>query len=277
MTIVVVNQLPPGSYSTLFPDKPAAVADLRAGAFLMAAQNALPGVTVSDDYLYGKLLAAEKEVSRLLKVYLVPTVIIPDDAPQAEVDALEAGQVNYAQEGAYDYDPDFFHGDRWGFIVTQSRPIISVASIQFAYPQPNTVVFTVPTDWIRLNKKYGQIQLVPASSAFTAPLSAFLLQAMGGGRTIPFMVRVRYTAGLKNAATEWPDVVDVIKRKAMLKIVMDAFVPQSGSISADGLSQSMSLDFTKYGEAIDDTLFGPKGQNSGLMTAIHGIRVGGMG
>ena len=58
----------------------------------------------------------------------------------------------------------------------------------------------------------------------------------------------------------------------MLKIVADAFLPQSGSISADGLSQSLSVDMSKYSEFIDEALNGPHGSNGGLMTKIHGIR-----
>jgi hypothetical protein len=60
----------------------------------------------------------------------------------------------------------------------------------------------------------------------------------------------------------------------VLKVIDDGFLPQSGSISADGLSQSLSVDMDKYHDAIGRTLNGGKGSNGGLMTAIHGIRVG---
>lgn len=263
--------------TTIFPDKPAAVADLRANQLMLAAANALPGVTVSDDTLYSKLLVAEADVARLLKVYLMPTKIVPDDASQAELDALEAGSMPWAQEAAYDYGPEMWQGERWGYIKTQSVPVIAVEGIRFVYPAPTQQFFAVPQDWVRVDRKFGHIRLVPATTAFTAPLNAFLMQAMGGGMTIPFMVQVRYTAGLTDVATKWPDLVDVIKRKAVLKLVMDSYLPQSGSVSADGLSQSMSMDLTKYGDAIDEALFGPKGRNGGLWAAIHGIGLGVLG
>ena len=57
-------------------------------------------------------------------------------------------------------------------------------------------------------------------------------------------------------------------------IITDAFLPQSGSISADGLSQSLSVDVAKYYESIDLAIDGPKGGHGGLMSAIHGIRLG---
>ena len=69
-----------------------------------------------------------------------------------------------------------------------------------------------------------------------------------------------------------PEILDVIKKKAVLNVLADSYIPQSGSISADGLSQSMSMDISKYSDAIDDIINGPKGTNGGLMTRIHGIR-----
>jgi hypothetical protein len=63
----------------------------------------------------------------------------------------------------------------------------------------------------------------------------------------------------------------------VLKVIEDGFLPSSGSISADGLSQSLSMDMEKYRDMISTTLFGPKGSNGGLLTAIHGIKLFTMG
>lgn len=260
---------------TLFPadQKTALVADIRANQLMLAAQNVLPGVTLSDDYIYAKLLAAEREVSRALRIYLVPTYLIPDDADQSEVDGLDAQSpaISWDQESAYDYSPELFQGNPYGYFVTKSIYINSVASIRFIYPGGSQPQFTVPNDWIKLDKRAGHIRLVPSSSAFLAPLNAWIMSVLAGGRDIPMMIQIRYTAGLKNCATEWPDIIDVIKRKAVYKILTEAYVPASGSISADGLSQSMSIDLQKYGDGINETLFGPKGANGGLWTALHGV------
>ncbi len=262
---------------TIFSNPVTAVAEMRADRLTLAAAAALPNVVLSDDYVYGKLLAAEKKVSRRLRVYLEPTVIVPDDAAQVELDALDAGASAWAQEAAYDYDTSFFAGDRWGYIVAKAKPIISVQSLTFVYPSALNSVFTIPAAWIRLDKKKGHVRLVPSSQAFAAPLSAFLMQALSGGRTIPFMIQLRYTAGLSDVNNEWPDLVDVIKKSAVVSMITDAFLPQSGSISADGLSQSLSVDVDKYHDSIDAMIDGPKGSNGGLMTAIHGIRLGVLG
>lgn len=262
---------------SIFKNRVAAIADMRSDRLTLAAASVMPSVQISDDYVWSKLLAAEADISRRLRVRLEPTKIVPDDAPQAEIDALEAAGDPWATEPAYDYETSFFQGDRWGYIVTQQKPIVSVESIQFNYPSPAHQVFEIPRDWIRLDKKAGHIRMVPASQAFSAPLSAFLMQAMGGGRMIPFMIQVRYTAGLSNVLANWPDLVDVIKKRAVVGMITDAFLPQSGSISADGLSQSLSVDVSKYYESIDLAIDGPKGSHGGLMSAIHGIRLGILG
>ena len=252
--------------TAVFPSRVQALDVFRRDNLMVAAQTYMAGVEFSDDYLFDKLRAAESYVQHAIRCYLAPTVIIPDDAPQSEVDALEAAGTRFAQEAAYDYDPEFFQGERWGYLVTKQRPLISVQSIKFAYPAPGSQVFEIPHEWIRLDRLYGHIRLVPASMAFSAPLSAYIMQALGGGRTVPFMIQVRYTAGIKDINSEYPELVTAIKRMAVLNVLKDSFTPQSGSISADGLSQSISADMDKYHDSIDKTL-------DVVRDAIHGIRM----
>ena len=103
---------------------------------------------LSDDELFAKLRAAEADASHQLRVFFAPTLVIPEGAPQSEIDALDAAGTRYVQEPAYDYDPEFFHGERWGFIVVNHRPLISVQSIRFAYPDPTQQVWEVRR-WVR--------------------------------------------------------------------------------------------------------------------------------
>ena len=114
--------------------------------------------------------------------------------------------------------------------------------------------------------------MIPTSAGILVGSAGFALSTLINRRSIPDMVQVAYTAGLQNIQTEYPEILDVIKKKAVLNVLADSYIPQSGSISADGLSQSMSMDISKYSDAIDDIINGPKGTNGGLMTRIHGIR-----
>lgn len=87
------------------------------------------------------------------------------------------------------------------------------------------------------------------------------------------MVHLEYVSGLVDAETKYPDLLDAVKKMAVTKIITDTFLPQSGSISADGLSESMSVDISKYNDLIDRIIDGPeKSGNGGLQAAIHGIR-----
>ena len=264
--------------SVLFPDQAAAVASLRADRLvLLASSLGFDAAAMTDSYLYGKLLTAEAKAQRELRVFFAPTVILPEEATQDEIDALELAGTRYAMEPAYDYDPGFFHGESWGFIQTRQKPLISVQSIKLRYPMPTMSVFDVPNDWVRLDRKYGHIRLVPGAMQFSAPLAVFVMPALGGGRFVPNMIQVRYTAGLRNAAADYPDLVDVVMKMASVGIIEDAMMPASGSISADGLSQSISTDVSKYQDVIDRLLKGPPGSNGGLRTAIHGITLGFIG
>jgi len=246
------------------------VDELRADRLMLASANFFAGVTLTDDFLWEKVRAAESEIAHTLRVPLVPTKFFPLPPTTDQIAAL--GSMPWAEDPAYDYTPDMFYGEKWGFIVTRQKPLISIDLMRFAYPSQNDGFVDIPPEWIRIDKKYGHVRLVPSSPAVFTTMNAFIMTALAGMREVPFMIQLTYTAGLENAARDFPELLDIIKKAAVLKAIEDGFLPQSGSISADGLSQSMSLDMSKYHDTIDRTLNGPPGSNGGLMAKIHGIR-----
>lgn len=251
---------------TLFSDQAAIVQELERDRLLVVARNYFPDVDLHEDYVYSKVLAAEKEIERRLRVYLEPTVILPEGGTQQEQADLDAADTKWAEEPGYDLERNFFHGDTWGFIQLRHKPVIAIESINFVYPQPLHGIFNVPDDWIRVDKKYAHVRMVPSSSAALAPLNMFVMQAISGGRMFPQMIHVRYTAGLKDATEDHPDIIDVIKKLAVIKIVDDMYLPQTGSDSIDGMSQSTSLDTQKFSEKVDEKV-------EVLRQSIHGIRM----
>lgn len=252
------------------------VDELRRDQLILMAQTFFPGLTMTDDFIWSSVQAAESDIARTLRVPLVPTQFFANPPTDVQIAAVPAG-MPYAIDAAYDYDSDFFTGEKWGFIVLRKKPLISVGLIRFVYPAPTIGFYDIPGDWLRIDRKYAHIRFVPASSPFVAPLNAFILQALGGGRSIPFAIEVNYIAGLTDVWSTYPELIDVIKKMAILKIIENGFLPQSGSISADGLSQSMSIDMKVYRDGINTILNGPPGANGGLMTAIHGIRTSALG
>ena len=225
-------------------------------------------------FLWSQYKAAEIDASRQLRVLLQPTQIFAGDPTDAEIAALTTVSddvipvtttVPHLVEAAYDYEPDMFLNDKWGFVVTRQRPIIAVQSFQIAFPALAAQPFNIAADWIRMDRKYGQIRIVPTGATMATPIAMHLMQIIGGGRSVPHMVKIRYTAGLTDAVNNYPDLLDVIKKMALLRIIDGMFFPQSGSISADGLSQSTSVDTQKLHDGIDDKL-------DSLRDAIHGVR-----
>lgn len=230
--------------------------------------KSFPVDNLTDDYIWDSLLSAEADASRRLRTFFEPTVVIPEDAPADEVARLVASGTKFVQEASYDYEPNAWSGDGWGFMILRKTPVVSIDSVIFSYPKPNSNILNVNPDWIRLDHKYGHVRFVPSGPMMAyGPVSFFLMSAIAAGRHIPGMISVRYVSGLKNAAQDYPDLVTVVKRMAILRILKNAFLPQSSSISADGLSQSTSVDVGKWEEGIEQTL-------DTLNQSIHGIRFG---
>lgn len=228
--------------------------------------RSFPIDNLTDDYIWSNLVAAEADASHELRVLFAPTVIVPEDAPASEIAALTAAGTRFKTEAGYDYDPMGWTMDNWGHLLLRQRPVLSIQSVKFTYPNPGSDVLTVPESWLRLDKKFGQLQFVPSGTLMgLGPLTSYLMQAMASGRTIPQMIKVRYTAGLENAARDYPDLIALVKRMAILRILKSAFLPQSGSISADGLSQSTSVDTAKWQDEIDKEL-------ATLRDTFHGVR-----
>lgn len=261
-----------GTGSAIFKNRIVAIAQVRRDRLAMAASGALPDITVSDEYIWDKLMAAESEIAHTLRVPLQPTRFFPQQPTQDEIDALALAGIPWEVESAPDYQPDMFTGERWGYIVTRQKPIVSIEDMKFVYPTEQNGFFDIPDNWLSIDAKYGHIRIVPTSNAVMTGLAGISMLGIMSGKSIPSMIRLTYTAGLKDVAKNYPELVDCVKKKAVTKLIADAFLPQSGSISADGLSESISVDMAKYRESIDHIINGADG-NGGLMAEIHGIRV----
>jgi hypothetical protein len=215
---------------------------------LLQANFPLP-VAPSDGLLTRKFEAAEGELQRELGVYLAPTMVFGGTEPTDEQIAALNG-APYAIESGYDMTPDFFSVGQWGTLMLRSRPVKSITSMKFIYPSLNAQVIDMPMSWIQLDKRMGLINVVPGVGGLNVPLNIFAMQAMNSGTTVPNMIRVQYTAGLDASHFLYADVQDVCMRLVALRLLRDTFTPQSGSISADGLSQSQSVDLDKFAATI---------------------------
>lgn len=246
------------------------VGDIRREQLMAAAAGVLQDVKITDDYIWNKVRAAESEIAHRLRVPLVPTRFFPTEPTQEQIDALDG--MAWEHEVGYDYTPDMFERDKWGFIVTRQRPVISVERLRFAMPSADGSYFDIPKEWIRIDAKYGHLRILPTTNASLITTSVMGMTMLSWHSVVPTMIQLEYTAGLTNVADTYPELIDAIKKQAVCKIVAEAFLPQSGSINADGLSQSLSVDVGKYQDSIDHIIDGPDGANGGLQAKINGIR-----
>lgn len=230
--------------------------------------RSFPVDKLTDDYIWESLQVAETEASHFLRCFFEPTIVVSDGVAQAEVDALIAEGKKVVREAPYDYDPSCWVANSWGHMIVRKPPIIELSWVRFSFPNPTSDVLKVPSSWLRVDKKYGQIRFVPTGDLMgLGPMSTYIMTAIASGRIIPGMISLRYTSGLQDVETNYPDLISVVKRMAIMRILKNAFLPQSGSISADGLSQSTSIDIDKWQDSIDRDL-------KKLQDTIHGIRFG---
>lgn len=227
------------------------VALLKQDRLLRVANNLFPDLMPSDEFLLFKMQAEEASLEARFRTSFGEREVILTDSDRT---SFPVGTL-FIEEPGYDYDPQLFRGEAWGLICLHHTPVVAIHSIRFAYPRLTDTLYQVPTSWIRYERKTGQINLVPSTETVVDfPANAFILSALSGGRTIPFMIQIAYRVGMPNIRTERPDIIDAILKCTVLSIIDDQYLPASGSDSIDGLSQSMSFDFSKHREMLDARL-----------------------
>jgi len=162
------------------------------------------------------------------------------------------------QPQKFDENYDFYIRDyeNYGFLQLRNKPVISVESYTIEYPTGEDVI-DFPSEWIRLDRWGGQLQVLPARGVFTQQLvsagGGFLPLVFGGSDYIPDILRVVYTAGFE-LGEESPihefglprSIKEYVGMKAAFgpfntagDLIVGAGIAQK-SLSIDGLSQSVA-------------------------------------
>lgn len=249
--------------SALFPDLTVAANYLKTNV-LPAVVGAGAAAAMDVAYVSDKLVAAEAEMARELRVFFAPTKVFAGDPTADELAALNGAP--YAVEPAYDYAWEEWQSEAWGLLLMRKAPIVSVESMAIQYPYPGAASFGVPVNWIKVDRKAGHVRVVPggAMPAFVPYFTSLL--AASGRRVMPQCLVLRYTAGLANAAQDYPDLVNLVRKSAVLSIVDERMTPGTMSTSVDGLSESQTVDFDKLRTALED-------KTKSLFRAIHGAQL----
>lgn len=253
--------------SSLFPDRVSTLASVRRD-YLPALMVGYGKVAITDQFLWARLMAAEAHIAHVFRVPLRPTTFFPVHPTPEQIAALDGEP--WAIDPAYELDP---HDVQYGGTRTlklRQVPVIEVQRVDMVYPGHQSPNYSLPLQWMRLDAKYGHLQIVPIGSQFgvAMPSAGLALAVAAGGAVIPQVFHITYLAGLEGLSVNYPDLVDIAMRLMCIGVLQARVPPQSSSISGDGLSQSVSApDFGAMIEQIDDEL-------DGIGQAIVGQRFG---
>ena len=168
----------------------------------------------------------------------------------SEFVAHETG-VSLFDEEIRDEPHDYIAGDfmQYSFIRLNRQPIKSVQRIEAMYPTGN-YIFTFPTEWIRIDKNGGQINIVPSGGSLSQALlgqgGTYLPIIYRNLQFLPQLFHCYYIAGWDNGKVP-RRLVEAVCKKACIDIlaVLGDIIYGPGivsrSLSVDGLSQSESF------------------------------------
>lgn len=205
----------------------------------------------SDADLEDKIRAAEDFYERRLQVRF-GTKRVVSAGPER---GLIEGDDYDISEAPYTYRSDLFYASNWGSMELRMRPVVSIQKFAFAFPDVSKPMFTPDPKWIRLDHKYGQINLVPTSGpTVLIALNSFILTAIGGGFDIPKSILIDYTVGypLSRLRGDYSDLLQGIKMRTCLYLLPGLGVALTGgrsstSLSLDGMSESGGFLNSKFG------------------------------
>ena len=231
------------------------------GVLLKAKGEAQP---LNADVLRQKLAVAEDYLERELQLRWKPTRVFSDVFarlravnpnstlklyPKSTEHPAGFDKLADIAEPAYDYSNDFWAEDRWGWLGLNFRPILDVASFVFAFPGAMPV-WQPPLTWLRLDEKFGTVQLVPSTAeAIYVSFNAFLLGTLAGGRGLPQSIYVDYTVGFADGELRAnnEDLLELLRLIATLEVfgIAQTSISPGGagntSLGLDGLSRSVGF------------------------------------
>jgi hypothetical protein len=203
---------------------------------------------MADEDLHTFLMGAIREVERKIGIYLKPTTIMCNPEERGLVEGVDYDK----EEAPYDYDAKQYM--QYGFLQLFERPVQKILSLKMILPNGNEIIdFMYDNNrqkWVKLNKKAGQIRIVPYAGDPT------IFALMGGSQAgypfvtgminanLPHMFHVDYIAGYE--AYQIPeDIRNAVAKIAsinVLGIAGDAVLAGVASLSTgiDGLSESFS-------------------------------------
>ena len=158
--------------------------------------------------------------------------------------ASALGIVIEPKVGLIDYKD--FHRDVWknyGFLEVDRHPILTMDQIKVVVANYET--FNIPSQWLKVDYKNGQIQVFPAIGQYATPifqqgfgLTPMLMQM----DYVPAVFHIYYTAGMETIEEDMAHAICMFATIEILNILGDILLGAgiaSISLGIDALSQSI--------------------------------------
>lgn len=153
--------------------------------------------------------------------------------------------VDYTDEED-EYAYDYLQWSNMGFLQLRHNPIISVERAIWKNLVNGEIMDLIDNDWLRVNKKMGQVNFYPKGGFPYGPFSVYgpIWTSAAGGR-YPQGFEIDYTTGFKSSDFVDDGLRGIIAKYAAIKslaTIGDGLLAgfSSQSISLDGLSESFS-------------------------------------
>jgi len=228
------------------------------GILIQAAGETKPLPAVA---LYNKLRAAEDYYEHRLQVSFGRKRIVSN--ARARLGLASAAGLTAADydldEVAFDFNPAWFTGGRWGQFPLPYRPIASVERVFLAFPGIGyRNPWMIPATWLQVDYRLGQLEIIPLDGSDLSAVKLQLLPVMvpwvSGTTRIPKVLHVDYTVGLTRGELQagHADLLEAVRIRTLLLAFGVLSTVRSGglgsfSLSADGLSESQNFAAHKWG------------------------------
>lgn len=208
------------------------------------ASNAAADEFTDDQYRY-LVKSAVADWERFLKIDIQRRkyLTLPDSSLKQS--PTWNASIDYTDEDStYDFDPKLF--ENFGFLQLRHYPVISVDRCKIYSVVGGVILDILGQNWLRLNKKYGQLNMYPTNGYSYGPFAFGInVWRLGFQFKYPDGIQVDYQTGFANTDLIPPDLRNMIGMWASLlamSVIGDGLLAgfASESVSLDGLSESFT-------------------------------------
>lgn len=178
------------------------------------------------------------------KVYCRAAVTHPEEVQGTDFDI---------DEDPLDYNAGTYYA--YGYFRLRRYPIISVEKLELRWPE-STNIFTYPAEWLRVDRRAGQISIVAIAGGsqpvIVARQGGYLPMLTGGlvSQSVPQLIYCDYTSGLdfENEETrdQYQDLILNLQKQAAANVLQGVGRGIRPGVASESLSEDGQSESTSY-------------------------------